>query len=179
MIRSRLILAAVVGGLVFSGASRVRAAGPASHSQGQSQGLSPAAMQQVQFVELLLLDQSNVINYEDRTIQLQDRTIQRLNNLEQRELTTTNPNQLQRLDQLIQQTGSQISVYQSQINQAKPLLILGQAAVDQATQTLNSMLNNNPGAANLLLRIDTRAAQERQSTQLILNRPPATPSFPG
>jgi hypothetical protein len=177
MNRLRIISAALVGGMVLAGAPRVHAGVPAGTGQGQSQGLTAAQRQQIQFVKLLLLEQSTVVRYEIKAIEDQDKSIGRLNQLEEKLIK--HPKQEPKLDPLIQQTVIQINAAQSQIDQAKPLLTLDQSAVDRATQALDLMLKDNPSAAGILRQLDSRAAQLRQSTQLILNRPPATASFPG
>jgi hypothetical protein len=177
MNRLRIISAALVGGMVLAGAPRVHAGAPASTGQGRSQGLTAAQRQQIQFVRLLLLKQSTDVRNEIKTIKDQDRAIVKLNQLEGRLIN--NPKQEAKLDSLIQQTVIQINADQTQIDQAKTLLTLDQSAVDRATQALDLLLKDNRSAAGILRQLDRRAAQLRQSTQLILNRPPATASFPG
>jgi hypothetical protein len=169
MIRSHIVSAALVGGLMFAGAPLARAS--------SSSGLTPTQNAQVQFVTLLLSVQSSIVTYEDTAIQDQTTAITKLNKYEQQ--LFSHPNQSARLDPLILQTVNQINADQAQINQAKPLLILGQAGVDASVHSLDLSLYNVSGAASTLHQIDTRAAQLQQSTLAVLNRPAATASFPG
>jgi hypothetical protein len=168
MIRSHIVSAALVGGMVFAGAPPARAS--------SSSHLTPAQNAQVQFVTLLLTVQSSIIDYENTAIQNQTSAITKLNKYEQQ--LFSHPNQYSRLEPLIVQTVTQINAYQVQINQAKPLLLLGQTVVDAAVHNLDLSLYNVSGAASTLHQIDTRAAQEHQTTLAILNRPPATASYP-
>jgi hypothetical protein len=177
MLRSSVLSAALVGGMVLAGAPRVHAGGPANAGQGNSQGLTPAQRQQVKFVELLLLKQSLLIGQEERTIKRQDRAVAKLDNLEL--MVATNPKQAPRLDRLIQQTANQITAYQTRIDQSNTLLTAGQTVLNNAVTTLTGSLQNKPGGAGILQQIDRSVTRESQRLQAILNRPPATPSLPG